>query len=241
MSAQPNAEVASLREAYYAVGGAANFEHILSPQARCALLDRWYASLAAGTPDYSVYADERFLAEAYACWLGYSRHYIKQIAKIRHRFTDVRSVLDVGCGLGLTCRWLMTVFPQATVCGTNVAGSLQYAIAQRFSAQYGFSLSEVPRAADLVFASEYFEHFERPIEHLHAVLDAASPRYLVIANSFGSHSTGHFDQYMVEHQPVPNKTIGRKFNAALRARGFAAMPGLKFWNNRPSIWQRTPT
>ena len=47
---------------------------------------------------------------------------------------------------------------------------------------------------DLVFASDYFEHFESPIKHLNEVLKV-NPKLIVVANSFGSVSVGHFNIY----------------------------------------------
>lgn len=49
------------------------------------------------------------------------------------------------------------------------------------------------------FASEYFEHHELPVKHLIELLEVSHPRLLVIANSFGARSIGHFDSYYDEN------------------------------------------
>jgi len=89
--------------------------------------------------------------------------------------------------------------------------------------------------ADLVFASEYFEHWEAPIEHLEEVLSKATPKALVIANAFGSKSVGHFDVYKDRGVEFSPKNISRKFNQCLRNHGYTLVQ-TKFWNGRPTVW-----
>ena len=51
---------------------------------------------------------------------------------------------------------------------------------------------------DLIFASEYFEHFYEPIAHLKDILDNCNPKFLVCANGFTGDAIGHFDFYRVD-------------------------------------------
>ena len=91
--------------------------------------------------------------------------------------------------------------------------------------------------ADLIFASEYFEHVSDPINHLNHIINNVKPRSFIIANAFGSKSIGHFDEYEANGDKVSNKAIGRLFNKSLREAGYQMMK-TKLWNNRPSIWVR---
>lgn len=200
------------------------------------LEDAWYASLKAGKPDYSIYASEHFLTEAWACWVVYSRKYIRAMQKLH--LENVNRVVDLGCGIGYSTAALKSMFYKASVVGTQVKGP-QFQVAEAIGRLYTFLVVEnVVDRADLIFASEYFEHFQRPVEHLEDVLaETEDPRYLVIANSFGSTSIGHFNVYLHENKSYMNYQIGRVFNDVLRARGYEQVV-TPFWNNRPNVWRK---
>jgi len=203
-----------------------------------ALERRWYASLMAGTPDYSVYDDEYFTVEVWACWIVYSRKYLRSMRKASAIFDNVQSIADLGCGCGLTTAALKEIFPEADVIGTNVDGSVQYRVAQKVGERRNFTIRpQVESHADLIFASEYFEHFERPIEHLSSVLKVATPQYLVIANAFGATSVGHFDTYYDGSTAISGAEMGRAFNDRLRSEGYSRVK-TGFWNNRPDVWKK---
>jgi len=209
---------------------------------------RWYNSLAAGTPDYSVYDDPYMLVEVWACWCMYSRKYIGLLDKIgqtehgslRNSLGNIQSIADIGCGCAYTTAAWKEAYPDANVIGTQVVGSPQFEIATNMGAQHGFSIiGELESHADLVFASEYFEHWEAPIEHLEQVLAKATPKALVIANAFGSKSVGHFDVYKDRGVDYNPKAISRKFNQCLRNHGYTLIH-TKFWNGRPTVWIKNP-
>ena len=195
---------------------------------------KWYKSLATGRPDYSVYATEEYLEDLWACWYIYSRKYLRHIRaklKIRPAF-----VLDLGCGFGYTTAALSQMFPRAKVVGTNLPGTVQMKIAKRSAKGYTIEdLSRVQGRPDLVFASEYFEHHERPIEHLRKVL-ALKPRALLVANTFNARSIGHFDEYTVDGQSCTGPATSRRFSQELLAHGFEGIP-TGFWNSRPTYWR----
>src|SRR4051812_21714531 len=45
------------------------------------LEQRWYSSLNTGQPDYGVYADPYMVSDLWACWIVYSRQYLRDIQK----------------------------------------------------------------------------------------------------------------------------------------------------------------
>lgn len=207
---------------------------------------RWYASLDAGAPDWTVYQDRAYLADLWACWVGYSRKYLVQLRKsyapggVLEELRDVRRVADLGCGCGLSTTALAELFPEAEVVGTNLAGTEQYEIARINGEARGFEVvSELEEVGhvDLVFASEYFEHFGEPGAHLEDVLDLLRPAALLVASTFGAPSIGHFRSYEVDGRVVPGGSTGRAFNAILRRRGYEAVT-TGWWNNRPAYWRR---
>ena len=205
---------------------------------------RWYDSLKTGAPDYSVYDDPYMLVEVWACWCMYSRKYIGLLDKtgqtehgsLRDSLGDIQSIADIGCGCAYTTAAWKEAYPNANVIGTQVAGSPQFEIATNMGATHGFSIiGGLESHADLVFASEYFEHWEAPVEHLEEVLAKATPKALVIANAFGSKSVGHFDVYKDRGVDYIPKAISRKFNQCLRNHGYSLVQ-TKFWNGRPTVW-----
>jgi len=214
-----------------------------------ALQLRWYDSLAAGKADYGVYATDYYLGEMWACWSVYSRKYLTGILQpkslppygILGHLGTVRRVVDLGCGIGFTTAALREIFPHADVGATNLNGTAQAEVARRMAKQFGFRLSETVEAfkgpTDLVFASEYFEHIESPLDHLEEVLTTLTPRTLLVANSFGTRAIGHFNHYLVAGQPMPGHALSRMFNAALRHHGYRKMK-TAMWNQRPAYWVR---
>jgi len=195
----------------------------------------WYESVARGQPDYGIYHSEAMIAEMIACYLICSKEYVKRFKSLLWRLR-ISSVCDLGCGVGLSCIALRQESDVDKVTGAQLPGTLQFDIAKALGEKHRFDVQPEPTKADLVFASEYFEHFERPLDHLHHVLDLARPKYLVVANAFGACSIGHFNSYRFGNRTVSNKAIGRAFNKALRQSGYSAIT-TKFWNQRPTVWE----
>lgn len=212
----------------------------------------WYTALRSGSADYSVYDSDLYLIEAWACWWTYSRRYLREIQKpqslpplgVMNQLRSCQTVVDLGNGLGLTTAALKTLFPAATVYGTNVPGSTQYRIASHLAERYGFHMvadpANIGSPTDLVFASEYFEHFGQPLDHLQEVVSALRPTRLLIANTFGGDAIGHFDEYRIGTKTVPGSVTGRLFNKHLRALGYRKV-ATGMWNNRPAYWIKEST
>jgi SAM-dependent methyltransferase len=204
---------------------------------------RWYASLERARPDYGVYGESIYFAEAWACWAVYSRRYLKVIrdvkplppAGIAGSLEDIRRVADLGCGVGLTTAALTEVFPGAEVIGTNLIDSYQARIAMRLGGEFKFKMEErVTSPVDLLFASEYFEHFPRPVDHLRDLLEQTQPRALLIANTFNQSAIGHFPTY---EDGLSGPETSKLFNKTLRLSGYRHIP-TGAWNNRPALWMR---
>jgi SAM-dependent methyltransferase len=211
------------------------------------LQDRWYRSLATGSPDYGVYAAPEYLVNAWTCWSGYSRKYLLGMKSpkalppwgIAGRLEAGAKIVDLGCGIGITTAALVELFPRAKVVGTNLPDTLQTKIARNLGRAYGFEIvsgsAAIRGATDLVFASEYFEHFEAPVDHLREVLRDLRPKRLIVANAFTAKSTGHFDRYSVDGSFVDGRTTSRLFGQELRSSGYKKL-STNLWNNRPSVW-----
>lgn len=209
----------------------------------------WYESLGRGEPAWAVYSTDYYLAELWSCWSVYSRRYLHTIQSPKSLVThsivsdmgNVRRILDLGCGLGYTTAGLKSIFPQAEVYGTEMSGTRQWKFAERMASLNGFTILNsaqgLSEPVDLVFASEYFEHHQRPIAHLREVLRFSKPRVMLVANAFGTKAIGHFDFYDVDGTVLDGKATSLKFNSEMRGNGYVKVQ-TKLWNNRPAYWKK---
>jgi len=206
---------------------------------------RWYQSLRDGDPDYSIYDDEDYLIEAWACWHVYSRKYLRTVSNPKSlppfgiaADLDPDFVVDLGNGFGFTTAALAGIYPNAQVAGTQVAGSIQYEISEKVGASYGFDMySGHTPPSDLVVAFEYFEHFQEPIAHLRQIIRASGATAIWFANTFTMMSPGHFHQYKVDGEEVPGHLVSRLFSRELTNAGFSKVE-TNAWNGRPAYWKR---
>lgn len=203
---------------------------------------RWYASLEQGTPDYAIYDEDAYLGEAWACWMNWSRAYLRWVQrKGVFRMAHPKRIADLGCGIGWTTLTLAMMHPRAEVFGTQRLDSTQARVAQLLSEQTGVRFTIVGELADVgeadaVFASEYFEHFAEPVAHLRDVL-ALKPRVLVHASTFGIRSPGHFDNYTIDGKLVPGgRMVGRAFAGELRTHEYRMIA--TGWKGRPTAWAK---
>jgi 2-polyprenyl-3-methyl-5-hydroxy-6-metoxy-1,4-benzoquinol methylase len=211
-------------------------------------MGRWYTSLENGSPDFGVYDGDDYMADLWDCWKTYSRKYLRSLrapgvmpngATFVDSFNPAR-IADLGCGIGYSTAALCQLFPNAEVIGTNLAGTKQMKMLQRNASQYSFRVEtslERVGPVDLVFASEYFEHFPQPVSHLDDVVRYLKPGMMLIANTFTSSSIGHFPSYSISGDTFSGRATSRMFSAGLRAHGMTRVP-LKVWNGRPSLWAR---
>ena len=221
---------------------------------------RWYESLNNDDcddqsyltePAYDVYDDDYYFTDLWACWHMYSRPYLRSLSKINPQvptqsildmLENVKSVVDLGCGIGYTTAALKQLFPKARVYGTNLQDTKLYEFCEKMSQDFDFELVTSPEkisgGADFVFASEYFEHIRFVIEHLSEILEFLKPKFLYIANAFNTISVGHFEWYRQSNNPLlvtHQSKISGEFNGLLRERGYK-MIRTKNWNHRPLLW-----
>lgn len=207
----------------------------------------WYDSLD-NNPNYSLYDSDDFIPELWTCWTIYSRRYLQKIqnpkslngVSIVNYINDADAVIDLGCGFGYTTAALKEIFIDKTVIGTNIKDTKQYKIAQNIGKECGFEVIDDIQILKnkfrkpLVFASEYFEHINNPIEHLKDINININPGYYLIANAFTAKSFGHFDYYLHNNTKYEAKHINKMFNYEL-LNGYKKIK-TKLWNNRPAFY-----
>ena len=219
------------------------------------LESRWYKSLNSDNIDYSVYDDIYYFADLWVCWKKYSSEYLKAIISDKSMATksshgyynlksirqelNVNSILDLGCGIGYTTIAIKEIFG-CKVFATNIKESKQWDFCKYiFSNQNDITLFETVDnidKVDMIFASEYFEHFEEPILHLINIIKKVEPKYIIFANTFTSKSIGHFNNYIHNGVSYSGKDISRLFSKTLKTYGFNKVITNCF-NNRPNIYK----
>ena len=210
---------------------------------------QWYKSIQAGTPDFTVYDSDFFIGDLWTCWTLFSRKYL--ISLIRSKLTNstacirdeiapyIKTAVDLGCGFGYSTAGLKELFPSADIYGTNLEGGCQWKIASEIAAENNFtivnSIQKIGMPIDLIFASEYFEHIERSLEHLEEII-SLRPKFLIFANTFRKPAVGHFPKYLYRDETIPGDQMGRRFSRLLRNADYTAVK-TGFWNNRPQVWK----
>jgi len=210
------------------------------------LEQRWYDS---NCTDFTVYDDDYYFIDIWLCFVNFSRKYLKLFDKpntigsykntsLFEISRDVRTILDLGCGVGYSTASLKQIYPASRVTGTNLKATKQWKFCTLMSQKYNFQLksdvSELQEHQDMIFASEYFEHIKNPIEHLDDVL-RYKPKILVLANAFNTVALGHFTKYLHNNEVIDQKHISKLFNKHLKSKGYFKLK-TKYWNNRPNVW-----
>ncbi len=203
------------------------------------LAEVWYESLKLQKPDYSVYSHENYIVDIWLCWQFFSRNYLREVRKYEIQ-ENVKSVLDLGCGIGYTSIALKRLFRGAIVYGLNMKDTYQYNFCYEMSHSYGFKMvSDYTnlKEINLLFASEFFEHVESPMDYFRDLMKFIRPSLLIISNSFNTYGVGHFTTYtdsVAGH--IPQERISRLFNQLICDSGYIKLD-TGFWNNKPTIWK----
>ena len=202
---------------------------------------RWYTSISECNIDYSIYNEDDYFIDLWNCWKFYSSKYIKLIHKnvfLSDTISSYNSLCDLGCGFGFSTVQLKRLFPSLDIYGTNIYESKQYAIASFLGNTENFNIYQsVQNNTNIIFASEYFEHFYEPIDHLVNILNIANPSILIVANSFGAESIGHFKEYKYCNNIMNPLMTSKRFNKTIIEHGFNKID-TGFWNNRPMVYLR---
>ncbi len=206
------------------------------------LIDIWYEKLHNEplSRAYQVYDEMTYFLDLWDSYRWYSRLCCNKIAK-SEKIKNVKSFVDVGCGIGYSTTALKQIYHDAIGYGTNLKETKQWNFCQKIAHKNDWnlieSINEINHDIDLVFASEYFEHIIRPMEHIKHIIDKLKPKYMVIANSFNTKSIGHFETYKHENDDIDQKKISKTFNKFIRDNGYTDIK-TGFWNNRPKVWVR---
>lgn len=197
--------------------------------------DWWYENY----PDFSRYQSYHYLYAGLNCFNNYS----KQCALYAHQYLgdkNIKSIVDVGAGIGLSTMLLADLFPEAKVYYNNITPSLQ---ADFFEAHKDSkNITDITEKEmmqhgpfDMLFASEYFEHFEYPMRQTDFLLNKVGFKYLVINNSFNVRAYGHFKEFKHNETLTP-KNMSKLWLKTVR-QDFSDLK-VKCWNGRPKMFEK---
>lgn len=210
-----------------------------------ALLAKW---LNSNRTDFSVYDDLHYVLDSWTSWALYSSralHLINKRASDKKEvylldFLSRTSALDLGAGHGYSTVAMSEILPNATVTATQLEGTHQIEFARKLfesKPRLAIQTEKDPyQKTDIIFASEYFEHFDRPIHHLDEIM-AADPDYLVTGNTFTvPDAVGHFEKfYNRDEVEMTGKEMGGHFARQVRKMGYKNQV-IRFWNTTPCFW-----
>ncbi len=206
-------------------------------------LDNWWYD---NYKDFSRYTSWHYLYAGLNCFDRFSKPcalYAKQYLGDK----KIKSIVDVGAGIGLSTMLLADLFPEAVVYYNNITPSAQ---ATFFKEHKGYGKAEFGRPTiatlteqdmerhgpfDMLFASEYFEHFEEPLEQTNFLLNQVGFKYLVINNSFNVKAYGHFKEFKHNETLAP-KQMSKAWLKAVR-KDYKELD-VKCWNGRPKIFEK---
>ena len=113
-------------------------------------------------------------------------------------------------------------------------------VAEQLGIEYGFTMRDdlFECEADVVFASEYFEHFLDPITHLREMVRMMKPKIIITANAFGQRAIGHFVDYTIGSLTYEGNQMNKVFTFAMNRLGYTRIK-TNMWNQRPTLWAFT--
>jgi len=206
-------------------------------------LDNWWYD---NYGDFSRYASWHYLYAGLNCFDNYSKQctfYAKQYLGDR----KIKSIVDVGAGIGLSTMLLADLFPEAKVYYNNIRPSLQVDFFEAHKHYLQRNLDDYqPEFVtsdwlaqhgpfDMLFASEYFEHFEEPMKQTEFLLNQVGFKYLVVNNSFNVKAYGHFKEFKC-NETVASKRMSKMWLKEVR-KDYNELD-VKCWNGRPKMFEK---
>jgi hypothetical protein len=213
-------------------------------------LDNWWYD---HYKDFSRYASWHYLYTGLNCFDRFS----KPCAFYAHQYLSsnkkIKSIVDVGAGIGLSTMLLSQLFPDARVYYNNIMPSLQadFFEINKFYSNINSSNKQAVcitekemmqhGSFDMLFASEYFEHFEEPMKQTDFLLNQVGFKYLVVNNSFNVKAYGHFKEFkhneiLDMYEILEPKQTSKRWLKTVR-RDYNELD-VKCWNGRPKIFEK---
>lgn len=188
--------------------------------------------------NFDKYYSYEYLYVALNCFKKYSKNSVFKTFEYLGS-EKIEKILDLGAGIGLTTNLLQDLFPNSKVYYLNLEKSLQNDFFEKIKKKEIQIINNeedlYDNKFDIIFASELFEHIEKPIELLKKTMKICD-KFFITSNAFGPEAYGHFTSYSVDDVVLAPRETSKKFLKTIREE-FEDMK-IKTWNSRPRIFKR---
>jgi SAM-dependent methyltransferase len=195
-----------------------------------------------GRKDFSLYNEKDYLFETVEAF-NYSSEAIKRtfsIIKKLGKLDDIKSILDYGCGLGMTSMLFSDLFPNTTIYAYDIS-TAELDFLKYVKEKYNYKniiiindISQLPEKPTLVACFEVIEHnkdLDMFMEHIFDLII----KYFVFTSRFDSDYLGHFDKYNINSITVEPKKAKHLLYKKLKSELIYLDSG---WNGWPSVYER---
>ncbi len=188
--------------------------------------------------NFDKYYTYEYVYVALNCFKKYSKNSVFKTFEYLGS-EKINKILDLGAGIGLTTNLLQDLFPNSEVYYLNLEKSIQNDFFEKIKKEKIKIINNEEdlynNSFDIVFASELFEHIEKPIELLEKTMKICN-KYYVTSNAFGPEAYGHFTSYFIDDVVASPREASKKFLKTIREE-FEDMK-IKTWNSRPRIFKK---
>jgi len=197
---------------------------------------------------HESYQNLFYLYCATVCYFDYSKGAVRFLEINKDKLPGINRILDLGAGNGLTSMHLSEAF-NCTVYYNQLDG-IQKIFAKELFMRYKPNCVILPEDKnfiktrgdiDLVFASDFFEHLEYPVNFLENVIKRTNPKYITTCNAFTAPHPDHIQKYKYQEDnesyiEIEPKQMSRFFSKKMRDNGYEVY--LSGWHCRPYIWRK---
>jgi SAM-dependent methyltransferase len=192
-----------------------------------------------GRNNFNLYQDKEYIFEVIESF-KYTKESIRRTKNlIDSNEITINSILDYGCGLGLSTLYFSFLFPTAKVYAYDLSkNNLEFL--SLIKEKYRFenvsilnSEDALPKA-DLCAFFEVIEHNENIDSFFNFMLKAAN-KYFVYTSKCDSEYLGHFETYIINNNQVKVTKLKRELNKLIKEKYALIDYG---WNRWPALFLR---
>jgi len=184
--------------------------------------------------DYSIYENNEYVYESIASFKFYSSRDVRYLYK-HFKDNPPKSILDYGCGIGLSTLYFAFLFPKTTIYAYDFSNKeidfLKYLI-NKYSIKNIIIVSS-PIPAELVCCFEVLEHNKDLDDFIPKVLNNVV-KYFAYSSCFKTVYLGHFPEYYFNGKIVPHRKVKRQLNAYFKNKFNYVGQG---WKYKPYLFE----
>lgn len=157
-------------------------------------------------------------------------------------FKNIKYIVDLGAGIGITTLFLSKIFPNAIIYYTNLK-SKQSQCAEKMFDNYNCNNIIILEncnninQCDLLLSLNYFEHFYEPFKEINNVFDKLSPKFILDSTDFQHCFIGHFENYKINNEIVYYKKCSQIYKDFLNKNNYYKH-NIHMWNDIPKVYYK---